>query len=70
MSALVSSATSGDAHHPEYVPLNVDPDTPLSEDIDMGCDEQFVKPEGRQGDVAAKWAAYVRCRPFFSSAVR
>ena len=27
----------------------------------MGYDEQFVKPEGRRGDVPAMGAALVRC---------
>ncbi|KAI0747970.1 hypothetical protein C8Q80DRAFT_1169371 [Daedaleopsis nitida] len=57
MPPLVSSTTN-ERHGPEYEPLNVDPDTPLAEDIDMGSDEAFVKPEGRQGDDIAQWAAY------------
>ena len=45
----------------EQEPFIVEPDTPLHpEDAHMGYDEQFVKPEGRQGDVVAQWAAYVR----------
>lgn len=52
--------------HPETELLNVDPDTPLSpSDHDMGYDEQFVKPEGRPGDTAALWAAYVSLRSIF-----
>ena len=43
------------------VPTTIQRDTPLHpEDAHMGYDEQFVKPEGRQGDVVAQWAAYVR----------
>lgn len=59
MPALASS-TSPELSDPEAVPLTLDPDTPTVEAIDMGFDEQFVKPEGRPGDVAAQWAAYVR----------
>ncbi|PIL23848.1 hypothetical protein GSI_13599 [Ganoderma sinense ZZ0214-1] len=58
MPPVVPSTDS--AHpHPESEPLNVDPDAPLSPSNgdDMGYDEQFVKPEGRPGDVPALWAA-------------
>lgn len=54
--------------HPESEPLNVDPDTPLSpSNDDMGFDEQFLKPEGRPGDVAALWAASVSAAVFVVS---
>ena len=66
MPAFASSTTSSDnPQHldPEYEPLNVDSESLTAERIDMGFDEQFVKPEGRQGDVAAQWTAYVRRSP-------
>ncbi|RPD65981.1 hypothetical protein L226DRAFT_608899 [Lentinus tigrinus ALCF2SS1-7] len=58
MPALASSTTP-ERSDPEAEPLTLDPDTPTIETLDMGFDEQFVKPEGRPGDVAAQWAAYI-----------
>lgn len=55
-----SSSTTAERSNVEYEPLNVDPDTPLAGSIEMGSGEAFLKPEGRQGDVAAQWVAYVR----------
>lgn len=63
MPPVLPSTPDAQYPHPETEPLNVDPHTPLfPSDHDMGYDEQFVKPEGRPGDVAALWAAYVRPR--------
>nr|AIY34644.1 hypothetical protein [Polyporus umbellatus] len=54
----MTSSTSLHDSDPEYELLNVEEsDTPTL--ADMGYDEQFVKPEGRRGDVAAQWAAYI-----------
>ncbi|KAI0807172.1 hypothetical protein C8Q74DRAFT_1213187 [Fomes fomentarius] len=55
----ISSSTTAERSDPEYEPLNVDPDTPLADSIDMGSGEAFLKPEGRRGDVAAQWVAYI-----------
>ena len=69
--SAISTATAPDDTPPhdasEQEPFIVEPDTPNHPE-DMGFDEQFAKPEGRQGDVIALWAAYVR--PYHTARAR
>lgn len=45
----------------EYQPLANDLSaSEPSEPVQMGADEQMLKPETRKGDLPAEWAAYVR----------
>ncbi|KAL7283265.1 hypothetical protein ACG7TL_002694 [Trametes sanguinea] len=54
-----SPPTAVDRSDVEYEPLVVE-SAPTSRDPSiMGYDEQFVKPEGRRGDIPALWAALV-----------
>ncbi|OSD01668.1 hypothetical protein PYCCODRAFT_1412440 [Trametes coccinea BRFM310] len=62
-----SPPTAVDRSDVEYEPLVVE-SAPTSRDPSiMGYDEQFVKPEGRRGDIPALWAALISTAVFLVS---
>ncbi|CDO70748.1 hypothetical protein BN946_scf184798.g63 [Trametes cinnabarina] len=65
--AAFSGAQPQDRADVEYEPLVVSSASASRDPSIMGYDEQFVKPEGRRGDIPALWAALISTAVFLIS---